>query len=53
MLLMVEKGIKGGICCTIHQHVKTNNKYMQIMIKIKNSYIFILGTVKLIWMDNV
>ena len=29
MLLMVEKGIRGGICHSIHRYVKVNNKYMQ------------------------
>ena len=29
MLLMVEKGIRGGICNTIHQYEKANNKYMK------------------------
>ena len=29
MLLMVEKGIKGGICHSIHRYAKANNKYMQ------------------------
>ena len=27
MLLMVEKGIGGGICHAIHQYAKANNKY--------------------------
>ena len=26
MLLMVEKGIRGAICQTIHSHAKVNNK---------------------------
>ena len=26
MLLMVEKGIRGGICHSISQHAKANNK---------------------------
>ena len=26
MLLMIEKGIRGGICNTIHWYVKANNK---------------------------
>ena len=29
MLLMVEKGIRGGICNTIYTHEKANNKYMK------------------------
>ena len=28
MLLMVEKGIRGGKCRAIHQYAETNNKYM-------------------------
>ena len=29
MLLMVEKGIRGGICHAIQRYSKTNNKYMK------------------------
>ena len=29
MLSMVEEGIRGGICHSIHRHAKTNNKYMK------------------------
>ena len=29
LLLMVEKGIKGGICHAINQYMKANNKYMK------------------------
>ena len=29
MLLMVEKGTKGGICQAIHRYAKANNKYMK------------------------
>ena len=29
MLLMVEKGISGGICHSIHRYAKANNKYMK------------------------
>ena len=29
MLLMVEKGIRGGICQAIHRHAKANNEYMK------------------------
>ena len=37
MLLMVEKGIKGGICHAIHQYAKGNNKYMLDYDKNKES----------------
>ena len=26
---MIQKGIRGGICYTIHRYAKTNNKYMK------------------------
>ena len=29
MLLMVEKGIGGGLCSVICRHAKANNKYMK------------------------
>ena len=37
MLLMVEKGIGGGICNTIHQYAKAINKYMKDYDKNKES----------------
>ena len=37
MLLMVQKGIRGGICNTIHQYAKANNKYMKDYDKNKES----------------
>ena len=40
MLLMVEKGIRGGICHAIHRYAKANNKYMKNYDKNKKrSYI--------------
>ena len=39
MLLIVEKGIRGGICHAIHGYVKASNKYVKIMIRIKNHHI--------------
>ena len=39
MLLMVEKGIRGGICPPICQYANTG----KIMIKIKNRHIFNIG----------
>ena len=29
MLLVVQKGIRGGICHAIHRNAKANNKYMK------------------------
>ena len=40
MLLIVEKGIRGGICHSIYRYAKANNKYMKDMTKIKNRHIF-------------
>ena len=37
MLLMVEKGIRGGICHAIHRYAKANNKYMKSYNKYKES----------------
>ena len=40
MLLMVEKGIRGGICHSIYRYGKANNKYMKDYYKNKEpSYI--------------
>ena len=33
MLLMVEKGIRGGICHAIHRYAKANNKYVRNYVK--------------------
>ena len=37
MLLMVEKGIRGGVCHAIHRYPKANNKYMKDYDKNKES----------------
>ena len=39
MLLIVEKGIRGGICHSIHKYAKANNKYMKNYDKDKESYL--------------
>ena len=37
MLTMVEKGIREGICQSIHRFAKANNKYMKDYYKNKES----------------
>ena len=37
LLLMAEKGIRGGICHAIHQYAETNNKYIKDCDKNKQS----------------
>ena len=37
MLLMVEKGVRGGNCYAIHQYAKANNKYTTDYDKNKES----------------
>ena len=37
MLLMVEKGIRGGICHSIYQYAKATNKYIKDYYKNKES----------------
>ena len=45
MLLMVEEGIRGGICHSIHRYAKANNNYMKNYDKNKeSSYIQYLDT---------
>ena len=36
MSLMIERGIRGGICHDIHWYAKVNNKYTYRMIYITN-----------------
>ena len=44
MLLMVEKGIRGGICPSINRYAKASNKYMKDYDKnIESSYLNYLG----------
>ena len=40
MLLMIEKGVRGGTCQATHRYVKANNKYRKNYDKnIESSYI--------------
>ena len=43
MILIVKKRIRRGICHTIHQYVKANNKYMKDYDKLKNHHILNIG----------
>ena len=50
MLLMVQKGIRGGIFHAIHRYEKVNNRYMENYNKNKkSSYIQYLGKNNLYW----
>ena len=45
MVMMVEKGIRGGMCHAIYRYVKANNKYMKNYNKnIESSYSEYLDT---------
>ena len=48
MLLMIEKGTRGGICQASHRYAKANNKYMKnYNKKIESSYIQYLDATNL------
>ena len=50
MLLMVENGIRGGICQATHKYAKANNKYMKNYDKnIESSYLEFLDANNLYW----
>ena len=39
MILIVEKGIRGGICHSVYWYAKVNNKYMKNYDENKESYL--------------
>ena len=43
MLLIIERGIRGGICHSIYGYSKGNIKYTKDYDKIKNRHIFSTG----------
>ena len=48
MLLMAEKGIRGGLCHAIHRYATANNKYINNYGKdIESSYLMYLESKKL------
>ena len=53
MLLMVEKGIRGGICHAIYRYAKANNKQMKNYNKYKEESFIQYRCKQFIWLGNV
>ena len=48
-ILMIEKGIRGGICQATHRYAKANNEYIKNYKNIESSYIEYLDSNNLYW----
>ena len=54
MLLMIERGIRGGICQAIYSHAKGNNKYIKNYNKdMISSYLMYLDCKQFVWMGDI
>ena len=54
MLLMVEEGIRGGMCHAIHRYVKANNRYMKNYDEKEGIFIYSIFRCKqFIWLGFV
>ena len=53
MLLIVEEGIRGGICQAIYRYAKESNKYMDNYDKKNNIISLVFGCKQLVWMGDV
>ena len=54
MPLIVEKGIRGRMCYTIHRYTKANNKYIKDYDPNKRIFIsHVLGCQQLVWLGDV
>ena len=49
MFLIVQKGLRGGICHSIYRYAKGNNKYVKNYDKIKNCHIFHMFNIGMNW----
>ena len=52
MLLMIEEGIRGGICQSTHRYAKANNRYMKNYDK-RLIVSYLVRCKQFVWMGNV